>query len=241
MVSVSVWTVRDPPEKATQTKGKSCRFYSLCEKTNFADGPWSQIFNMHGASIGTGWTQQQGHGGGFQSLPVRGRIVDYAGFAHQSNYETHSFEWSSSLSFMSPVSQSDIVFRLTKIVTGFVTPSRRAAQTENPHKKPTNHPTMWFAALCFHKCILPHFAYRCVCFCASSVSTFVFLYGFLCVLYIIVVFLFVYDVLFCLFFWSIFVSFWCVGHSENKSGSFVSFAHLFCICFLSLCLYSSFL
>lgn len=109
-----------------------------------------------------------------------------------------SFEWSSSFSFMSPFSQSDIVFRLTKIVTGFVTPSRRAAQTEKTHKKPTNHPTMWFAALCFHKCILPHFA--CVCFRASSVSSFVFLYGFLCVLYIIVVFLLVYDVLFCLFF-----------------------------------------
>lgn len=46
------------------------------------------------------------------------------------------FEWSSSLSFMSSFSQSDIVFRLTKIVTGFVTPSRRAAQTEKPHKTP---------------------------------------------------------------------------------------------------------
>lgn len=37
---------------------------------------------------------------------------------------------------MSSFSQSDIVFRLNKIVTGFVTPSRRAAQTEKPHKTP---------------------------------------------------------------------------------------------------------
>lgn len=194
-------------------------------------------------ALALGWTLQQGHGGGFQSLPVRGfRIVDYAGFAHQSNYETHLF-------LLNGVRHSPLCHPSVKVTSSldwlkswldsWLRPEEQRRR-KNPHKNPTNHPTMWFAALCFHKCILPHFAYRCVCFCASSVSSFVFLYGFLCVLYIIVVFLFVYDVIFHRFL-SIFVSFWCVGHSETKSGSFVSFAHLFCICFLSLCLSLSFL
>lgn len=49
-VTVGVWTVRDPHEKAAQTKGKSAVFYSLCEKTNCADLLSSEHQNQSGPS-----------------------------------------------------------------------------------------------------------------------------------------------------------------------------------------------
>lgn len=110
------------------------------------------------------------------------------------------FEWSSSLSFMSSFSQSDIVFRLTKIVTGFVTPSRRAAQTEKPHKTPLIIPPCGLrlcvsinaSCLILHTVVFNFVHLLCLVLC--------FFMAFLCVLYIIVVFLFVYDVIFKVFF-----------------------------------------
>lgn len=129
------------------------------------------------------------------------------------------------MSFMSSFSQSDIVFRLNKIVTGFVTPSRRAAQTEKPHKTPL---------------IIPPCGLRlCVSINASCLILHTVVFVFVYLLCLVLCFFMAFYVFctslwsFCLsmtsffvFFWSIFVSFWCVGHSETKSGSF-----LLLICF----------
>lgn len=122
---------------------------------------------------------------------------------------------------MSSFSQSDIVFRLNKIVTGFVTPSRRAAQTEKPHKTALIIPPCGLR-LCVSinaSCLILHTVVFVFVYLLCLVLCFFMAFYVFCTS---LVFLFVYDVLF----WSIFVSFWCVGHSETKSGSF-----LLLICF----------